>query len=90
MSPRTTLATTARVLTQLRRDPRTIALIVGVPVLLVTLLRFVFDDRELVFDRIGGPLLGLFPFVSMFVVTSITSRSSRSASSICTRKDRGS
>jgi ABC-2 type transport system permease protein len=72
MSGRATLATSLRVLTQLRRDPRTIALIVGVPSLLVTLLRFVFDDQEQVFDRIGGPMLGIFPFVSMFVVTSVT------------------
>ena len=72
MSPRATLATSLRVLTQLRRDPRTIGLIVGVPILLVTLLRFVFDDQEQVFDRIGGPMLGIFPFVSMFVVTSVT------------------
>jgi ABC-2 type transport system permease protein len=61
-----------RVLTQLRRDPRTIALIVGVPTLLVILLRYVFDDQDQVFDRIGGPLLGIFPFVSMFVVTTVT------------------
>jgi ABC-2 type transport system permease protein len=60
------------VLTQLRRDPRTIALIVGVPTLLVVLLRFIFDDQDLVFDRIGGPLLGIFPFISMFVVTTVT------------------
>ena len=72
MSARATLATSLRVLTQLRRDPRTIALIIGVPILLVTLLRFVFDDQEQVFDRIGGPMLGIFPFVSMFVVTSVT------------------
>ena len=61
-----------RVLTQLRHDPRTIALLLAVPSLLLVLLRFVFDDRPMVFDRIGGPLLGLFPFISMFLVTSIT------------------
>lgn len=72
MSRRATLATAVRVLTQLRRDPRTIGLIVAVPVVLVTLLRFVFDQQEHVFDRIGGPMLGIFPFVSMFVVTSVT------------------
>ena len=72
MSLRATLATTLRVLTQLRRDPRTIGLIVGVPILLVTLLRFVFNDDDRIFDRIGGPLLGIFPFISMFVVTSVT------------------
>jgi len=72
MTPRVTAATALRVLTQLRRDPRTIALIIAVPVVLVTLLRFLFDDQDQVFDRIGGPLLGIFPFVSMFVVTTVT------------------
>ena len=65
-------ATALRVLTQLRRDPRTIALIVGVPCLLEFLLQQVFKGRPEVFQHIGAPLLGLFPFVSMFVVTSVT------------------
>jgi len=72
VNPRVAVATTLRVLTQLRRDPRTVALIVLVPTLLVTLLRYLFDDQDQVFDRIGGPLLGIFPFVSMFVVTTVT------------------
>ena len=65
-------ATALRVLTQLRRDPRTIALILGVPCLLETLLRELFNGRPEVFQHVGAPLLGLFPFVSMFVVTSVT------------------
>ena len=40
--------------------------------MLVILLRYLFDDQDEVFDRIGGPLLGIFPFVSMFVVTTVT------------------
>lgn len=72
MSARATLATTARVLSQLRRDPRTVALLLLVPCALVTLLKYLFVDRAFVFDRIGGPLLGLFPFIAMFLVTSIT------------------
>ena len=67
-----TAATALRVLTQLRRDPRTLALLLVVPCLLVTLLKYVFVDRSFVFDRIGGPLLGLFPFIAMFLVASIT------------------
>jgi ABC-2 type transport system permease protein len=66
------IATALRVLTQLRRDPRTIVLIVGVPCLLEFLLKEIFAGRPDVFDHIGAPLLGLFPFVSMFVVTSVT------------------
>ena len=72
MSPRITIATATRVLTQLRRDPRTIALLLVVPAALLTLIKFVFDDSPGAFDRIGGPLVGLFPFITMFLVTSIT------------------
>lgn len=72
MSWRATSATALRVLTQLRRDPRTVALILLVPVGLITLLRFIFNEQELTFDRIGAPLIGLFPFMTMFLVTSIT------------------
>jgi ABC-2 type transport system permease protein len=72
VSLRITGATAARVLTQLRRDPRTVALILVVPVLLMTLLRYVFDAQPQTFDRIGGSLIGLFPFILMFLVTSIT------------------
>jgi ABC-2 type transport system permease protein len=68
---RVTVAVTLRVLAQLRRDPRTLALIVGVPCLLETLLRELFRGGP-VFQHAGAPLLGLFPFVTMFLVTSIT------------------
>jgi ABC-2 type transport system permease protein len=72
LSPRITIATATRVLTQLRRDPRTIALLLVVPAALITLIKFVFDHNPGAFDRIGGPLVGLFPFITMFLVTSIT------------------
>jgi len=72
MSPRITLATTRRVLVQLRADHRTVALLLFVPALLITLLRYLFDDQPALFDRLGGPMLGLFPFIIMFLITSIT------------------
>jgi ABC-2 type transport system permease protein len=72
VSLRVTAAVAARVLAQLRRDPRTIALIVGVPCLLETLLQQIFAGRSQIFQHVGAPLLGLFPFVTMFLVTSIT------------------
>ena len=71
MTPRKALATSVRVLRQLRHDPRTIALVLLVPPVLLTLFRYVFDGQPETFDRIGGPLVGLFPFISMFLVTSI-------------------
>jgi len=72
VSPRATLATTLRVLRQLRRDARTLALIILVPILLITLLRYLFDGQPARFDRIGGTMLGIFPFITMFVITSVT------------------
>ncbi len=71
MSPRLTLATAGRVLTQIRHDPRTIGLLLAVPALLIGLLAWIFDDTP-VFDRIGPAMLGMFPFIVMFLVTSIT------------------
>jgi ABC-2 type transport system permease protein len=71
VTPRITLATTVRVLQQLRRDPRTLGLVFLVPPVLITLFRYVFDGQPQTFDRIGGPMVGIFPFISMFVVTSI-------------------
>ena len=70
MSIRNTTATAHRVALQLRHDPRTIGLLLVVPCVLITLISLVFDDGT-TFDRIGGPLLGVFPLLSMFLVTSI-------------------
>jgi len=61
-----------RVLHQLRHDPRTIALILLVPCLLEFLLQQLFGRHSPVFQEIGTPLLGMFPFITMFLVTSIT------------------
>jgi ABC-2 type transport system permease protein len=71
MTARVTMATSRRVLQQLRADHRTIALLFVVPLVLLTLLRYVFDQSPLVFQSVGGPLLALFPFVTMFLVTSV-------------------
>ncbi len=71
MNARATLATARRVLRQLRADHRTLAMLLVVPVLLLVLLRYVFTDMPTVFDRIGPPLLALFPFLTMFLVTSV-------------------
>jgi ABC-2 type transport system permease protein len=72
MSRRVTLAVAARVLRQLRHDPRTIALILVVPCMLMFILQKLFGRDSAVFQQVGTPLLGLFPFVTMFLVTSIT------------------
>jgi ABC-2 type transport system permease protein len=71
MSVRITFATAARVLRQLRRDHRTLALILIVPPALLTLFKYVFYGQEETFDRVGPPMVGIFPFISMFLVSSI-------------------
>jgi ABC-2 type transport system permease protein len=71
MTARVTFATARRVLSQIRHDPRTIALLLLVPTLLLVLLSFVFEGRPGAFQHIGPPLCGLFPFIVMFLITSI-------------------
>jgi ABC-2 type transport system permease protein len=65
------LHTTARILRQLRHDHRTIGLLVAVPSLLLTLLYFMFDNQQQLFDRLALTMLGIFPFIVMFLITSI-------------------
>jgi ABC-2 type transport system permease protein len=67
-----TFATAGRVLRQLRHDPRSIALMLVAPSLLVGLFAWLFADQEGVFDQFGGAILALFPFTVMFLITSIT------------------
>lgn len=72
MKARRTFATAGRVLAQLRHDPRSIALMLVAPSLLVGLFAWLFTDQEGVFDQFGGAILALFPFIVMFLITSIT------------------
>jgi ABC-2 type transport system permease protein len=72
VSPKVTLAVALRVLRQLRHDPRTLALALVVPCMLELILQQLFGRDSPVFQQVGTPLLGLFPFVTMFLVTSIT------------------
>jgi ABC-2 type transport system permease protein len=82
VTPRITLATTSRVLRQIVRDRRTVALLLVVPPLLLTLFKYVFDGQEATFDRVAGPLVGLFPFITMFLVTSIAMLRERTAGTL--------
>ncbi|MGW0468706.1 ABC transporter permease [Streptomyces sp. NPDC003027] len=77
-----TLATAARVLRQLRHDPRSIALMLLVPCLMLLLLRYVFDGSPRTFDSIGASLLGIFPLITMFLVTSIATLRERTSGTL--------
>lgn len=83
MSPRLTLAVALRVLTQLVRDRRTLALLLVMPCLLMALLAWVFADAPGdTFDHMAPQLLALFPFVVMFLVTSVTTLRERTSGTL--------
>ncbi len=82
MSPRRTLATAARVLRQLRHDPRTIALILLVPSLLLVILKYTFQAEPQTFGRLAPMILGIFPLVIMFIVTSIATLRERTSGTL--------
>lgn len=67
-----TFGTTLRILRQLSHDHRTVAMIFLVPIILLSLLRWMYDDNQMIFNLIAPALLGIFPFVIMFIITSIT------------------
>jgi ABC-2 type transport system permease protein len=78
MSVDRTLAVMRRVLRQLRRDRRSMAMILVVPPLLLAIVWGIYYHEPGIFDRIGPLMLGLFPFTTMFLVTSITTLRERS------------
>jgi len=81
VNPRLTLLTASRVLQQIRADHRTVALLLIVPCVLMGLLAWVFQDTP-VFDKVGPALLGVFPFVVMFIVTSIATLRERTSGTL--------
>ncbi|WP_328329972.1 ABC transporter permease [Kribbella sp. NBC_00382] len=82
MTPRVTFAVAARVVAQLRRDHRTVAMLIVLPALLVSLMWWMFHDSPNTFDRVGGPLLAVFPAIIMFIVTSVATLRERSSGTL--------
>lgn len=82
MNPLIALATGRRILGQLRHDPRTLVLLIAVPSVLMVLLRWVFAGRTAVFAVSAGPLLAIFPFIVMFVVTSVATLRERTTGTL--------
>lgn len=78
MHPSMTIATTKRVLQQLSHDVRTLAMLFVVPCLLMGLLAWIYEGDR-IFNLVGAPLLGVFPLLMMFIVTSITTLRERSS-----------
>lgn len=66
-----TFSTANRVLKQLKHDRRTLVLLFVVPSVLITILKYVFQGRPQTFNGLAPMLLGIFPMVMMFLITSI-------------------
>jgi ABC-2 type transport system permease protein len=77
-----TIATAGRVLRQLKHDPRTLVLILGVPCFLIWLLKYIFNGQPEAFDRIAPIILGIFPLLMMFLVTSIVTLRERTTGAL--------
>ncbi len=77
------LATTTRILRQLAADHRSMAMILVVPSAVITLMYFMFDDLPhrpgtlSPFNNACLILLGVFPLIVMFLITSITMQRER-------------
>ncbi len=81
MSFRLTAATAGRVLRQIRHDPRTVVMLIVVPCVLLGLLAWIYDGTP-VFDQLGPALLGVFPFVVMFLVASVATLRERQSGTL--------
>ena len=81
VSTRILAAVAARVVLQVRRDPRTLALLLVLPCALITLLWWMFENTPY-FDEFGPAVLAMFPFIVMFLVTSVTTLRERSGGTL--------
>lgn len=83
MNPRITLAVARRVLIQLRRDHRTLAMLLVLPCVVMALLWWMFQDKpSFGFGALAPALLALIPFIVMFLVTSVTTLRERTSGTL--------
>ena len=82
MSFRRTLGTSLRIARQLSHDHRTVALILFVPSVLMTIMYFLFDGNTKAFSSVSGTMLAIFPFVIMFLITSIATLRERTTGTL--------
>jgi ABC-2 type transport system permease protein len=76
-------ATSRRVLRQLRHDPRTVALMIVLPLVMMGLLAWILSDQPgNGFDQFGPMYLGVFPMLVMFLVTSVATLRERTGGTL--------
>jgi ABC-2 type transport system permease protein len=81
MKPRLTLATSRRIFAQLRRDRRTVAMMILLPALFVIVMRYVLNSKH-VFEHVAPSLLAIFPFIVMFLITSVATLRERTTGTL--------
>ncbi len=82
MNTRRLFGITKRILRQLRHDHRTLALVVLAPCLLMTILKLIYSDNGEIFQRVSGLLLGIFPMLIMFLITSVATLRERTSGTL--------
>ena len=82
MSTKRIWATVRRILAQLLHDPRTIVLMLLAPCLLMTILKYLYLNNPHVFQQVAGSLLGIFPMLIMFLVTSVATLRERTSGTL--------
>lgn len=82
LRPGGTWATTGRILRQIRHDPRTLAIITVVPMLVITLLYYLFDRREPMVSKLALDMLVVFPILVMFLLAAIATVRERTSGTL--------
>jgi len=82
MNVKRIFATTQRILSQLRHDPRTLALMVVAPCLLMTILKYVYQGQPQTFQHAAAAMLGIFPMLVMYLITSVATLRERTSGTL--------
>ena len=67
-----TLAIASRIVSQIARDHRSLALIIVAPVIVMSLVGFSFADQRHILDRIAPGLIGVFVLFFVFILTGVS------------------
>ena len=67
-----TLAIASRIVSQIARDHRSLALIIVAPIIVMSLVGFSFADQRHILDRIAPGLIGVFVLFFVFILTGVS------------------
>lgn len=82
MNPRTLGATVGRILRQILHDRRTLAIVLIIPVVIITLVHFLFEGAEPFVSKLEADMLVIFPIIVMFLLTAIATVRERTSGTL--------